>query len=90
MSGNLISVLPCPTSALGLTRALGADAFFLNLPDFGYSKSSSEALRLWGRDAALAKLVRAIRLARPDVILTLPLESAVASIAPTGRNATPK
>ena len=56
--------------ALRLTRALGADAFFLNLPDFGYSKSASEALRLWGRDAALAKLVRAIRLARPDVILT--------------------
>jgi LmbE family N-acetylglucosaminyl deacetylase len=56
--------------ALQLTRALGADAFFLNLPDFGYSKSSNEALRLWGRDAALAKLVRAIRLARPDVILT--------------------
>ncbi len=56
--------------ALQLTRALGADAFFLNLPDFGHSKSASEALRLWGRDAALAKLVRAIRLSRPDVILT--------------------
>ncbi|MFL6213936.1 MAG: PIG-L family deacetylase, partial [Blastocatellia bacterium] len=56
--------------ALRLTRALGADAFFLNLPDFGFSKSASETLRLWDRDAALAKLVRAIRLARPDVILT--------------------
>lgn len=56
--------------ALLLTRALGADAFFLNLPDFGFSKSASEALRLWDRDAALAKLVRAIRLGRPDVILT--------------------
>ncbi|HKP13703.1 MAG TPA: hypothetical protein VJZ91_16400, partial [Blastocatellia bacterium] len=32
--------------------------------------SASETLRLWGRDAALAKLVRAIRLVRPDVILT--------------------
>lgn len=56
--------------ALQLTRALGADAFFLNLVDFGYSKSANEALRIWGRDNALAKLVRAIRLTRPDVILT--------------------
>ena len=56
--------------ALQLTRALGADAFFLNLADFGYSKSASETLRLWGRDAALAKLVRAIRLTRPDLMLT--------------------
>jgi LmbE family N-acetylglucosaminyl deacetylase len=56
--------------ALQLTRALGADAFFLNLADFGYSKSATETLRLWGRDAALAKLVRAIRLTRPDLILT--------------------
>jgi LmbE family N-acetylglucosaminyl deacetylase len=56
--------------ALQLTRALGADAFFLNLVDFGYSKSANEALRVWGRDNALGKLVRAIRLTRPDVILT--------------------
>jgi len=56
--------------ALQLTRALGADAFFLNLEDFGFSKSANEALRIWGRDKALAKLVRAIRLTRPDIILT--------------------
>ncbi|HJQ23827.1 MAG TPA: PIG-L family deacetylase [Blastocatellia bacterium] len=56
--------------ALQLARALGADAWFLNLADFGHSKSASEALRAWGRDAALARLVRAIRLTRPDVILT--------------------
>jgi LmbE family N-acetylglucosaminyl deacetylase len=56
--------------ALQLTRALGADAFFLNLEDFGYSKSASETLRSWGRDKALSKLVRAIRLTRPDIILT--------------------
>lgn len=56
--------------ALQLTRALGADAFFLNLIDFGYSKSANEALRAWGRDNALAKLVRAIRLTRPDIILS--------------------
>src|SRR2546423_3870556 len=56
--------------ALQLARALGADAFFLNLADFGHSKSASEALRAWGREAALARLVRAIRSTRPDVILT--------------------
>src|SRR5438045_861608 len=56
--------------ALQLARALGADAFFLNLADFGHSKSASEALRVWGREAAFARLVRAIRSTRPDVILT--------------------
>lgn len=56
--------------ALQLALAVGADAFFLNLADFGPSKSASEALRIWGRDNALARLVRAIRLTRPDVILT--------------------
>src|SRR5205085_9307572 len=56
--------------ALQLSRALGADALFLNLADFGYSKSANEALRVWGRDNALARLVRAIRSARPDCLLT--------------------
>lgn len=56
--------------ALNLTRTLGADAFFLNLRDFGYSKSAEEALNVWGHDEALRKLVRVIRLLRPDVIIT--------------------
>lgn len=56
--------------ALDLTRTLGADAIFLNLRDFGYSKSAEEALNIWGHDEALRKLVRAIRLLRPDVIIT--------------------
>jgi LmbE family N-acetylglucosaminyl deacetylase len=56
--------------SLELARVLGADAFFLNLPDFGYSKSAEEALAVWGHDEALRKLVRAIRLLRPDVIVT--------------------
>jgi LmbE family N-acetylglucosaminyl deacetylase len=56
--------------ALDMARALGADAFFLNLRDFGYSKSAEEALAVWGHDEALRKLVRAIRLLRPDVIVT--------------------
>ena len=56
--------------ALDAARVIGADVFFLNLKDFGYSKSAEEALSLWGRDEALRRLVRAIRLLRPDVIIT--------------------
>jgi LmbE family N-acetylglucosaminyl deacetylase len=56
--------------ALEAARAVGADAFFLNLKDFGYSKSAEEALGIWGHDEALRRLVRAIRLLRPDVIIT--------------------
>ena len=56
--------------ALETARVLGADLFFLNLRDFGYSKSANEALSIWGHDDALAKLVRAIRSIRPDVIIT--------------------
>lgn len=56
--------------ALNMTRLLGADAFFLNLRDFGYSKSAEEALSIWGKEEALGKLVRALRLLRPDIIIT--------------------
>jgi hypothetical protein len=49
---------------------LGADILFLNLKDFGYSKSADEALSIWGHDEALGRLVRAIRLLRPDVMIT--------------------
>src|SRR5689334_19622583 len=33
--------------------AVGADTYFLNLPDSGYAKSAEEALRQWGRDLLL-------------------------------------
>jgi LmbE family N-acetylglucosaminyl deacetylase len=56
--------------ALDAARIVGADVFFLNLKDFGYSKSAEEALSVWGRAEALRRLVRAIRLLRPDVIIT--------------------
>ena len=56
--------------ALDAARIVGADVFFLNLKDFGYSKSAEEALSIWGRSEALRRLVRAIRLLRPDVIIT--------------------
>jgi len=56
--------------ALESGRVLGADVYFLNLRDFGYSKSANHALGVWGHDEALGKLVRAIRSLRPDVMIT--------------------
>jgi LmbE family N-acetylglucosaminyl deacetylase len=55
--------------AIEAARVVGADLFFLNLPDTGYSKSADEQLHIWGHDEALRRLVRAIRLLRPDVIV---------------------
>lgn len=56
--------------ALESARVLGADVYFMNLRDFGYSRSANEALSVWGHDHALARLVGAIRSLRPDVIIT--------------------
>jgi LmbE family N-acetylglucosaminyl deacetylase len=56
--------------ALEAARVVGADLYFLNLRDFGLSKSADEALSIWNHDEAIAKLVRAVRLLRPDVIIT--------------------
>jgi len=53
-----------------LAKALGADLYYLDLPDFGYSRSVEEALALWGRDNAVRRLVQAIRLLHPDVMIT--------------------
>lgn len=49
---------------------LGAKAWYLNLPDFGRSKSAEEALRVWGHERALAQLVRVIRIVRPQLVFT--------------------
>lgn len=48
----------------------GAQLHFLDVPDFGFSKSSEETLEIWGRDVALERMVRAIRATRPHVIIT--------------------
>lgn len=51
-----------------------AQQYFGRAVDFGYSFSVEETLEKWGREEILADVVRVIRLYRPDVILTLPLE----------------
>ncbi len=59
-----------PRETLRRAHLVGADAYFLNLADFGYAKTADEALRLWGRDEPLSRLVQAIRAFQPDVIIT--------------------
>lgn len=48
----------------------GAELHFLDLPEFGYSKSRDETFEIWGHDVALEKMVRLVRELRPDVIIT--------------------
>jgi LmbE family N-acetylglucosaminyl deacetylase len=59
------------TQELLAARAMdGAEQLFTRARDFGFSKSSKEALRIWGHDAVLADVVLAIRRFRPDVVIT--------------------
>ncbi|MCP4643347.1 MAG: PIG-L family deacetylase [bacterium] len=48
----------------------GADLHFLDLPEFGYSKTIEETYEKWGREETVRRLVRVIRETRPDVIIT--------------------
>lgn len=49
---------------------LGAKVWYLNLPDFGFSKSPDEALNVWRHDHALSQMVRVIRIVRPHILFT--------------------
>ena len=48
----------------------GAEQFFTRAIDFGYTKSSDEALQFWGKEEILSDVVWVIRKFRPDVIIT--------------------
>lgn len=48
----------------------GAELHFLDLPEFGFSKSPEETFAIWGREETVRRLVRAIRETRPDVIIS--------------------
>lgn len=54
----------------GAAEIEGAELHFLNLPEFGFSKSPEETFEKWGKEVALERLVRIIRTARPHVIIT--------------------
>ncbi|TAK61162.1 MAG: PIG-L family deacetylase [Bacteroidetes bacterium] len=56
---------------LGAAVFLGSEVFFLGFPDFGFSKTAKETFAMWGgKDSVLARLVYAIRVIKPDVIIT--------------------
>lgn len=55
---------------LAARRVDGPDQFFSRAYDFGFSKSTNEAVRTWGQDKVLADVVWAIRKYQPDVIIT--------------------
>ncbi len=55
---------------LAARRIDGAEQFFTRAFDFGFSKSTEEALRIWNREKILSDVVWMIRKFQPDVIIT--------------------
>ncbi|MFT4156298.1 PIG-L family deacetylase [Parafilimonas sp.] len=55
---------------LSARRIDGAEQFFSRAYDFGFSKTSDEALKFWGHDKILSDVVWVIRNFQPDVIIT--------------------
>lgn len=55
---------------LAAGRFYGVDQMFTRVTDFGFSKRLDETLEHWGKDVALGDVVRAIRIYRPDVIVS--------------------
>src|SRR5262249_10500322 len=51
-------------------RVDGAEQFFTRAFDFGFSKSTAEALKTWDKDKILSDVVWVIRRFQPDVIIT--------------------
>lgn len=51
-------------------RVDGAEQFFSRAYDFGFSKSTEEALKAWDQEKALSDVVWVIREYQPDVIIT--------------------
>ncbi len=50
------------------TQTYGVKLFFSRAPDFGFSKTLDETLRIWG-DTALRDMVQVIRTFRPNVVI---------------------
>lgn len=58
------------TQELLAARGLdGAEQLFTRARDFGFSKSPTEALAIWGHDEILSDVVLAIRSFKPDVVV---------------------
>ena len=59
---------------MAIHRYDGVEQSFGRAYEFGFSFSVEETFAKWGREDTLGDVVRVVRLFRPDVILTLPLE----------------
>lgn len=55
---------------LAARRVDGAEQFFTRANDFGFSKTSEESFKIWGKEQILADVVWVIRKFKPDVIIT--------------------
>lgn len=55
---------------LAARKVDGAEQFFSRANDFGFSKTSDETFKIWGKEQILADAVWVIRKFRPDVIIT--------------------
>jgi len=55
---------------LSARRIDGAEQFFTRAYDFGFSKSTDEAMKIWDKQKILSDVVWVIRKFRPDVIIT--------------------
>jgi LmbE family N-acetylglucosaminyl deacetylase len=55
---------------LAARRIDGAEQFFTRAYDFGFSKSTEEALKVWDKEKVLGDVVWVIRNFKPDVIIT--------------------
>jgi LmbE family N-acetylglucosaminyl deacetylase len=55
---------------LAARRVDGAEQFFSRAFDFGFTKSTEEALKTWGEQKMLSDVVWVIRKFQPDVIIT--------------------
>ena len=53
---------------LAATRGYGVKLYFTRAPDFGYSKTPEETMRVWG-DQVLDDMVRVIRTFRPHIVI---------------------
>ncbi len=55
---------------LAAGRYYGVDQMFTRVTDFGFSKRMDETIEHWGREVVLKDVVRAVRLYRPDVLIS--------------------
>src|SRR5450631_3397627 len=55
---------------LAARRVDGADQFFSRAYDFGFSKTTAEALKIWNEQKILSDVVWIIRKFQPDIIIT--------------------